>query len=138
MKKQFGVPLLVLLVLFSHLTAVETKRKETTATSHKHKWMDMMQATQSQQCHTLQPENRDTEDKLVLAPIVFQGMYEKNHSELLHKNNFLRVKIKKRKSLITYSHPFYARFHSLHKPTDQRQKRVKIYHQEIPLFGFHA
>merc|ERR1719270_2313224 len=35
--------------------------------------MDMMQATQSQQCHTLQPENRDTEDKLVLAPIVFQG-----------------------------------------------------------------
>ena len=75
MKKQFGVPLLVLLVLFSHLTAVETKRKETTATSHKHKWMDMMQATQSQQCHTLQPENRDTEDKLVLAPIVFQGTY---------------------------------------------------------------
>ena len=73
MKKQFGVPLLVLLVLFSHLTAVETKRKETAATSHKHKWMDMMQATQSQQCHTLQPENRDTEDKLVLAPIVFQG-----------------------------------------------------------------
>eukprot|EP00093_Oithona_nana_P013376 13376.XXX_446359_449275_1 [CDS] Oithona nana genome sequencing. len=32
-----------------------------------------MQATQSQQCHTLQPENRDTQDKLVLAPIVFQG-----------------------------------------------------------------
>ena len=94
MKKQFGVPLLVLLVLFSHLTAVETKRKETTATSHKHKWMDMMQATQSQQCHTLQPENRDTEDKLVLAPIVFQGtyiFYEKKYHSELWKNWFIEL-----------------------------------------------
>ena len=101
MKKQFGVPLLVLLVLFSHLTAVETKRKETTATSHKHKWMDMMQATQSQQCHTLQPENRDTEDKLVLAPIVFQGtyiFYEKNitlNSEEIDLSNFHRIFFKR-------------------------------------------
>ena len=78
MKKQLGIQLLVLLVLFSHHpTAVETKnnhRQGLDQTSHnRHKWMDMMQATQSQQCHTLQPENRDTEDKLVLAPIVFQG-----------------------------------------------------------------
>ena len=80
MKKQFGITLLVLLVLFSHPTAVETKKHNrkgnldsTAASNNRHKWMDMMQATQSQQCHTLQPENRDTEDKLVLAPIVFQG-----------------------------------------------------------------
>ena len=32
-----------------------------------------MQATQAQQCHALKPQNLPTEDKLVLAPIVFQG-----------------------------------------------------------------
>ena len=36
---------------------------------------DMMQATQpqQQQCHALQPEDMATDDKLVLAPIIFQG-----------------------------------------------------------------
>ena len=35
-----------------------------------------MQATQPQKsCHALQPQNMDTDDKLVLSPIVFQGMY---------------------------------------------------------------
>ena len=35
----------------------------------------MMQATQpqQQQCHALQPEDMATDDKLVLAPIIFQG-----------------------------------------------------------------
>jgi len=35
--------------------------------------LDMMQATQPQQCHALQPQNMETADKLVLTPIVFQG-----------------------------------------------------------------
>lgn len=35
--------------------------------------MDMMQATQPQQCHALEPLNMNTEDKIVLSPIVFQG-----------------------------------------------------------------
>ena len=34
---------------------------------------ELMQAIQPTQCHTLQPENMNIEDKLVLAPIVFQG-----------------------------------------------------------------
>ena len=35
-----------------------------------------MQATQPQKsCHALQPQNMDTDDKLVLSPIVFQGTY---------------------------------------------------------------
>ena len=34
---------------------------------------NLMQATQPNQCHALQPQNMDTADKLVLAPIVFQG-----------------------------------------------------------------
>ena len=38
--------------------------------------LDIMQATQPQKsCHALQPQNMDTDDKLVLSPIVFQGMY---------------------------------------------------------------
>ena len=39
---------------------------------------DMMQATQpqQQQCHALQPEDMATDDKLVLAPIIFQGKEE--------------------------------------------------------------
>ena len=36
--------------------------------------MDMMQATQPQQCHALrQNQNMDSEDKIVLSPIIFQG-----------------------------------------------------------------
>ena len=40
--------------------------------------LDMMQATQPQQCHALQPEDMATEDKLVLSPIVFQGTVLEN------------------------------------------------------------
>ena len=78
----FG-PLIALLVLFS-LPIIEsrssrgssyhaTKNKSQLQSHREETWMDMMQATQSQQCHTLQPEDRSTQDKLVLAPIVFQG-----------------------------------------------------------------
>ena len=75
----FG-PLIALLVLFS-LPTIESRSSRGSShaatknqMSHREEtWMDMMQATQSQQCHTLQPEDRPTEDKLVLAPIVFQG-----------------------------------------------------------------
>ena len=53
---------------------------------------DMMQATQphQQQCHALQPEDMATDDKLVLAPIIFQG--KKNFFQILWKSRLGRPK----------------------------------------------
>jgi hypothetical protein len=39
-----------------------------------------MQATQASACNSLEPPFLKTEDKIVLAPIVFQGKYQVPHS----------------------------------------------------------
>ncbi len=38
---------------------------------------EVMQGIQPSQCHALQPENMNIEDKLVLSPIIFQGIFLK-------------------------------------------------------------
>ena len=45
-----------------------------------------MQATQASACNSLEPPFLKTEDKIVLAPIVFQGKSKIHETILLHNN----------------------------------------------------
>jgi len=75
--------LLLLLVVLIHfpncghsakLHSSQKQHRQSQKYLQKSQLLDIMQATQPQKsCHALQPQNMDTDDKLVLSPIVFQG-----------------------------------------------------------------
>jgi len=68
--------LLVVLIHFpncGHSAKLHSSQKQQRQQLLKSQLLDIMQATQPQKCHALQPQNMGTDDKIVLSPIVFQG-----------------------------------------------------------------